>query len=243
MRPVLLVARREFAALFATPLGAWALGAFLAAQGTLAFTLGGFFARDQADLAAFFAPLPWVLLPFTAAMTMRLWAGERGAGTIELLMALPVEPEQAVLGKFLAAWGFCGLALALCAPFVATVNLLGRPDNGAIACGFAGAALLAAALVAIGEAASALAGRSQAGAFLGALCTGGVLLGCATPMAAEALAPLPALSRLAGALSLLDRFDRLADGLMRLDDVAMLGSVAAGCLLVAGLALRWRPGL
>ncbi len=241
MRPVLLVARREFSSMFATPLGVFALAAFLAAQGTLAFTLGGFFARDQADLASFFAPLPWVLLPFTAALTMRLWAGERGAGTIELLMALPVEPEQAVAGKFLAAWGFCVLALALCAPFVATVNLLGRPDNGAIACGFAGAALLAAALVAIGEATSAVA-RSQAGAFLAALCVGGALLACATPMAADVLAPVPALSWLAGTLGLLDRFDRMADGLMRLADVAALGSVAAAWLGVAGLALRRWPG-
>lgn len=241
MRAVLLVARRELASLFATPLGVFALVAFLVAQGALTFTLGGFFARDQADLAAFFGPLPWVLLPFTAALTMRLWAGERGAGTIELLMALPVGPEQAVLGKFLAAWGFCVLALALCAPFVVTVNLLGRPDNGAIACGFAGAALLAGALVALGEAASACA-RSQAVAFLAALCGGGALLACATPMAAEVLSPVPALSWLAGALSLLDRFDRLADGAMALGDVTMLGSVAAFWLLVAGVAVHRWPG-
>jgi len=241
MRPVLLIARRELASLFATPLGLVALVAFLAAQGTLTFTLGGFFARGQADLAAFFAPLPWVLVPFTAALTMRLWAEERRSGTIELLMTLPVSPEQAVLGKFLGAWGFCVLALALCAPFVATVNLLGQPDNGAIACGFAGAALLAAALAAIGEAMSALA-RSQAVAFLAAICVGGALVACATPMAAEVLASAPMLSRLAGALSLLARFERLADGLLSVADVAMLASVAAAWLLAASLALRRWPG-
>jgi ABC-2 type transport system permease protein len=42
---------------------------------------------------------------------MRLWAEERKSGSIELLMTLPVTPWQAVLGKFLAAWAFTGVAL------------------------------------------------------------------------------------------------------------------------------------
>ena len=44
---------------------------------------------------------------------MRLWAEERKSGSVELLMTLPITPWQAVLGKFLAAWAFTGIALAL----------------------------------------------------------------------------------------------------------------------------------
>ncbi len=56
------------------------------------------------------------------AITMRLWAEERRLGTIELLLTLPITQAQAVVGKFLAAWAFCAIALVLTFPFVITVN-------------------------------------------------------------------------------------------------------------------------
>ena len=58
---------------------------------------------------------------------MRLWAEERKTGTIELLMTLPISPLEAILGKFLAAWAFIGLALVLTFPMWITVNVLGDP--------------------------------------------------------------------------------------------------------------------
>ena len=58
---------------------------------------------------------------------MRLWAEERKSGTIELLMTLPISPWEAILGKFLAAWAFIGVALLLTLPMWITVNVLGRP--------------------------------------------------------------------------------------------------------------------
>ncbi len=47
---------------------------------------------------------------------MRLWAEERKSGSIELLMTQPITLWEAVLGKFLAAWIFSALALALTFP-------------------------------------------------------------------------------------------------------------------------------
>ena len=55
-----------------------------------------------------------------------------------------------MVGKFLAAWLFCIIALALTFPFVITVNILGRPDNGVIAVELRGAVLVAGAFLAIG---------------------------------------------------------------------------------------------
>ena len=66
---------------------------------------------------------------------MRLWAEERRSGSIELLLTQPITLWQAVLGKFLAAWAFIGVALALTFPIWITVNYLGDPDNGAIFAG------------------------------------------------------------------------------------------------------------
>ena len=53
---------------------------------------------------------------------MRLWAEERNSGSIELLMTFPITLWQAVVGKFLAAWCFAGIALLLTFPVWITVN-------------------------------------------------------------------------------------------------------------------------
>ncbi len=80
----------------------------------------------------FFRWHPWLYLVLIPAISMRLWAEERNSGSIELLMTLPITLWQAVVGKFLAAWCFAGIALALTFPIWITVNYLGSPDNGAI---------------------------------------------------------------------------------------------------------------
>ena len=60
------------------------------------------------------------------------------------------------MGKFLAAWAFAGIALALTFPFWITVNILGQPDNGVILASYIGSFLMAGAFLAIGAALSAL---------------------------------------------------------------------------------------
>jgi ABC-2 type transport system permease protein len=82
---------------------------------------------------------------------MRLWAEERKTGSIELLLTLPVTMNQAVVGKFLAAWAFVGIALALTFPIWITVNYLGDPDNGVIVASYIGSLLMAGGFLAIGS--------------------------------------------------------------------------------------------
>src|SRR6201986_4264918 len=165
MRNILIVAGRELGAYFATPVASVFIVIFLVLQGALTFNLGGFFDRGQADLSAFFTFIPWVFLLLVPAITMRLWAEERRLGTIELLLTLPITQAQAVLGKFLAAWAFCAIALALTFPFVIAVNILGSPDNGVIASGYVGCLLIAGAFLSVGSAMSALT-RNQVIAFV-----------------------------------------------------------------------------
>ena len=96
---------------------------------------------------------------------MRLWAEERKSGTIELLMTLPISPWEAILGKFLAAWAFIGVALLLTLPMWITVNVLGNPDNGVIFASYIGSFLMAGAFLAIGSCISALT-KNQVIAFI-----------------------------------------------------------------------------
>ncbi len=160
-----IIAKREFAAYFATPLAAVFLTLFVALTGAMAFYIGGFFERGQAELGSFFAYHPWLYLFLVPAVAMRLWAEERKSGTIELLMTLPISPVEAVLGKFLAAWAFVGLALVLTFPIWITVNYLGDPDNGVIFTSYLGSFLMAGAFLAIGSFISALT-KNQVIAFI-----------------------------------------------------------------------------
>src|SRR5487761_1164892 len=155
MRNVLTIFRREFASYFATPLAYVFIVIFLVLAGVLTFFLGDFFERGQADLRPFFMFHPWLYLVLIPALSMRLWAEERKSGTIELFLTLPIRIGEAVLGKFLAAWCFAGIALFLTFPFWITVNFLGHPDNGVILASYAASWLMAGAILAIGAAISA----------------------------------------------------------------------------------------
>ena len=121
MRAALLVARRELAGYFATPVAYVFIVIFLMMAGAMTFSLGGFFSRGQADLGPFFGFVPWLFLFLVPALTMRLWAEERRLGTIELLLTLPMAQWQAVLGKFLAAWAFGAIVLAVAVCFIFAV--------------------------------------------------------------------------------------------------------------------------
>ena len=166
---------REFKSYFDSPVAYVFLVAFLVLVGFLTFGVAMFYERRQADLTPFFFWHPWVYLLLVPAATMGLWAEERRNGTIELLLTLPVTLWEALIGKFLAAWAFIGIALALTFPIVCTAAWLGSPDFGAVFCGYLGSFLLAGAATAIGVFASSLS-RSQVIGFVIALAVTFLLL-------------------------------------------------------------------
>ena len=229
MSAVVAVFRREFASYFATPLAAVFLVIFLALAGAFTFHLGGFFEAGQADLQPFFRFHPWLYLLLAPAVAMRLWAEERKAGTLELLLTLPLTPWQAVLGKFLAAWAFLGLALALTFPMWVTVAWLGSPDHGVILAGYLGSWLMAGAFLAVGSALSA-ATRSQVVAFVLTVVVCLLLLLAGYPLALDFVrgwAPQALVDAVAG-LSFLTHFNAISRGVLDLRDVVFfLLSIAA----------------
>jgi len=165
MKAIVNIIRREIFAYFATPLAYVFLVIFLVMTAVFTFYLGSFYERGIADLGPFFRFHPWLYLFLVPAISMRLWAEERKSGTIELLLTLPLTLWQVVIGKFLAAWLFLGLALALTVPIWLTVNYLGDPDNGVILAAYTGSWLMAGGFLAIGSCMSAVT-RSQVVAFI-----------------------------------------------------------------------------
>ena len=158
MKHTLSIFKRELAGYFATPVAYVFIVIFLMVAGLFTFSgdFGNLYDTNQADLRPFFRYHPWLYLFLIPAISMRLWAEERRLGTIELLMTLPVTVWQAVVGKFLAAWAFAGISLALTFPTWITVNYLGDPDNKAIVAGYFGSFLMAGGFLAIGSFVSAL---------------------------------------------------------------------------------------
>ncbi|HEV7401927.1 MAG TPA: ABC transporter permease subunit [Chthoniobacteraceae bacterium] len=163
--PILTIAKRELSGYFASPVAFVFIVIFLLASGFFTFMVGGFFERGQATLETFFTWHPWLFLIFVSAIGMGMWSEERRAGTIELLLTMPIAPWQAIVGKFLAGWTVIGLALVLTFPVWITVNYLGHPDNGVIFASYLGTFLLAGANLSITAMISALT-RSQIAAFI-----------------------------------------------------------------------------
>ncbi len=240
MNPILAIFKRELASYFATPVAYVFIVIFLILSGAFTFYLGGFYERGQADLQPFFNFHPWLYLFLVPAVSMRLWSEERKGGTIELLLTLPVTLWQSVLGKFLAAWAFLCLALALTFPIWITVNYLGDPDNGVIVASYLGSALMAGAFLAVGACLSATT-RNQVIAFILTVVVCFVLLLAGFPMVLEfirALFPQGVVDAIAG-LSFLTHFAAIAKGVVDLRDVLFfLLTIAAwlvACVLVIDL--------
>ncbi|MEL6427833.1 MAG: ABC transporter permease subunit [Planctomycetota bacterium] len=165
MKGTLTVFKRELVGYFTTPVAYIFLVIFLVLAGVFTWQLGSYYDTNQADLQPFFGVHPWLYLALIPALSMRLWAEERRSGTIELLMTLPISTGGAVLGKFLAAWAFTGVALVLTATNWWTVNYLGAPDNGVIVAGYIGSFLMAGAFIAVGAAMSSVT-KNQVSAFV-----------------------------------------------------------------------------
>jgi ABC-2 type transport system permease protein len=220
MSPMAAVVRRELRSYFVTPVAYVFLVIFLALAGILTFYAGDFYERGQADLQPFFAMHPWLYLILVPAVSMRLWAEEAKSGTQELLLTLPVSLWQAMLGKFLAAWLFVGLALALTFPVWVTVNYLGSPDNGVIVAGYLGSWLMAGAFLAIGACVSTLT-RSQVVAFIltALVCVLLILAGQAQVMDFFQGTLPRKLVNAAAHLSLLRHFEAIARGVLDVRDL------------------------
>ena len=233
--------RRELQSYFATPVAYVFIVIFLVLMGTFTFYLGNFYERGQADLGPFFIFHPWLYLLLVPAITMRLWAEERKTGSIELLMTLPITPWQAVLGKYLAAWAFTGVALLLTFPIWITVNYLGDPDNGAIVAAYIGSFLMAGGFLAIGACLSATT-RNQVIAFVITVVVCFVFLVSGFPMVLDfftSWAPQILVDGIAS-LSFLTHFESISKGVIDLRDLIYFSFLILAFLYANTIVLRWR---
>jgi ABC-2 type transport system permease protein len=215
-----VICKRELSAYFATPVAYVFILIFLMMSGAFTFYLGNFYQRGQADLVAFFSFHPWLYLFFMPAVAMGLWSQERQLGTIELLMTLPITLWQAVLGKFMAAWLFAGMALLFTFPIWLTVNYLGDADNGVIAASYLGSWLMAGAFIAVGSCMSALS-RNQIVAFILAVLVCFLMMVSGLPLVLDVFRSwaAPGFVDFIASLSFMTHFEALSRGVIDARDV------------------------
>jgi hypothetical protein len=139
-----------------------------------------------------------------------------------------ISVPAAVLGKFLAAWAFTAIALALTFPLWVTVNLLGDPDNGVILAGYVGSLLMAGGYLAIASCLSATT-QNQVIAFVVATVVCFAFTVSGAPLVLEffaAWAPQSLLDLIAG-FSFLVHFNSIVEGVIDLRDLVYFASLIA----------------
>ncbi len=173
MSVILAVFKRNLVSYFSGVIGYLFVAVFLGASAYLAFS-EQFFANNLANLDQLNLWFPALLVVLIPAITMSSWADERRFGTDELLFTLPATDLQILIGKYLAVLGVYSIALLFNAVGLSLALLvMGSPDWSLlltvfIGFWFAGAALLAAGLVA------SAASKSPTVAYLLGLFVGGV---------------------------------------------------------------------
>jgi len=235
------VFKRELKSYFTTPLAYVFLVIFLFFSGYLAFEKQGFYDMRQADMGAFFMNLPLLFVFMVPSTAMRLWAEERKVGSIELLFTLPITINQAVLGKFFAAWLFLAIALTLTFPMVMTVSYLGNPDVGLIITGYLGSLLMAGGFLAIGCFFSALS-KNQVISFVLSVVACAVLVFAGMPTTlnyAASFLPSGLVSAIEG-MSFQTHFESMQRGVLKFGDISYFVLLIVGWIAACSIVLDER---
>lgn len=157
------LAKKELYSYFYSPIAYVVIVIYLALAGWFFFSR--FFLYGQLELRPFFELSPALLMIIAPAITMRLLAEEVNSGSYEMLMTLPLTEVEMLLGKFLSALAFLGIALGVTLAYPLTLATLGRLDWGPVVGGYLGLVFLGSAYLSLGLLASALT-RNQIVAFL-----------------------------------------------------------------------------
>ena len=239
---MLTILQKEFNAFLNSPVAYVVLGVFLIATGLFVWVFPDSSVLDYgyADLQTLFNLAPWIFLFLIPALTMRTFAEEKKAGTIELLLTRPLTDGQIIGGKYLACLLLALLALVPTLLYYYSVYKLGSPegniDSAATVGSYLGLALLAAVFAAIGILASALT-RDQIIAFLVAV-VGCFLVYSGFDSLASVLQGSSAYY--VSQLGIAAHYRDLSKGLIDSRDLIYFFSVVAVALLATRLALRSR---
>ena len=155
MQKALVLARRELAGYFYSPM-AYVIGALFVLASGLWFFHKIFIPGNEASLRPLFEAMAYIMVFAVPLLTMRLMTDEVRTGTIETLLTAPVTDTEVIMGKFLGVLAFYIALLAATVGFLVLMIVFGQPDPGVALTGYLGMLLLGAAFIAVGLFASTL---------------------------------------------------------------------------------------
>jgi ABC-2 type transport system permease protein len=194
----------------------------------------------RADPAAVPLFLSFALIFFAPLLTMRMLAEETREGTLELLLTAPVKDLEIVLGKFLSAWAFFTLLLAVTLVYNLILVMITLPDIGHTAAAYIGIWLYGGAALAVGLMFSAMTENQVVSAFLSMTA---LLLLWLGDLAGEIVASVE-LANLIRKLTLQGHYSTsFAVGIFRAEDAAFFGGIIIVTLFITVRIVesrRWR---
>ncbi|MGJ8677317.1 MAG: ABC transporter permease subunit [Akkermansiaceae bacterium] len=240
MTSIITIFKRELKSYFTQPTAYAVICIFLFMSLFLTFTLGNFIKTGDANLEwSFFFWHPWIYMLLAPALGMRLWSDELRSGTIELLGTFPTTIWSAILGKYLAAAVVWFVALAMTCPMVMAVNALGDPDNLTILSGYIGSYLLCLTFLAITCLISAFT-RDQVSCLIIScgICVLLVIIGFDHVARIFAQTFSVGVTDAIVSTSVLDHYQPLLRGAIRMQDILYFLSIVFACLISTSAILN-----
>ncbi len=234
MSGTLAMYQKELWTYFRSPIAYFVVAAFL--LGTGYFFTYNIFLTGNATMTETFRNMGILLLLVIPVVSMRLFSGEYSAGTMELLLTLPLKPWQIVLGKYLGAVTILLLMAVGTLLDLIPLYLFGNPETTTILSGYIGFVLLGMACLAIGQFFSVLT-QNQ---IVAALSTVSVLLGFWFVGHLQSFQTSYTLRGLFGYLSFSDHFGAFVQGLVRTEAVSFYLVVCAIALTLNTTYLQWQ---
>ena len=239
MKLLPIIFKRQLASYACSPGTYLSVAVFLVLCAALGLHANHWMERNSSDLQTFFELHPWLYLLLIPCLSMQLWADEHDSSFRETMKSLPVCAMQQVIGKFMAAWVVCGVALMLNFPLVVAVNYLGSADNVVITSQFLVSWLLAGSYLSVGCFVCAIA-QQRIVIFL--LTLGLLLTASGLSSVLDALehqAPIWVVDSLMS-LDPISRFSEMDNGKLTLHDVLYFTSMILAFLSATTITLNYK---
>jgi ABC-2 type transport system permease protein len=154
MNNILTIFKKELRSYFTSPVAYIVMVVFLIITGW--FFTNSLFLAGVVTMRGVFDIVPFILLFFIPAISMRTFSEEKKSGTIELLLTKPITDYDIVIGKFLSTLALAALTFIPTLIYVISLKLLGPLDIGSIISAYIGLVLMCGIYIGIGLFASSL---------------------------------------------------------------------------------------